>query len=676
MLRHALADAGLDGPEDEDLTEASVLLTSELCENATLHAGTEFEVAVGVTADEVVVSVTDRGAGPLEQYLARPRPRFGRAASHGRGLMLVERLATAWGTRHHRDGTHRTWFSLARGAAAPRDGAVRPDTPAPLSVGAPGFGQVAAVAPERAPNWPATEQVRRLLHVPAALGVRLDMPALVAELARRLREILDADGVVVQVDHGDGHGAFTLAQDGADPTALPDIPLVELGLPLAAPLRGSLRILASDDRSLANTEIADLAAQRIALAVEMDWLRGADLRRRAWMTYLADASELFSQSMDTKLVVALVPQVVVPRLGEWSAVYLLHGGQRVLSALTHADDDAIPDLRAELTPSPPAGLDRHLADILHGAAAPGWFSEPTDGIVVGLTARGQPIGALVVGRPTRRSHTPEDVALVADIARRASLAIDNAQTTSAHIATSQALQQALLPRALPAAPGIEFAAEYLPASAGTDVGGDFYDVLTIDENRWLASIGDVCGKGARAAARTSMVRDVLRVLIRTGRTLTEAIEQLNDVMLDTGDPYQFCTLAAALISRPLPGESPGLVVDLVLAGHPQPVLVHADGRTELIGRYGTAVGLLPQVQLVTTRYRLHTGETLLAYTDGVTERRGGRRQFGSERLLAAASTAGGRPAAQVIAAVQAAVAGFSSAPQSDDIALFAIRATR
>jgi len=141
------------------------------------------------------------------------------------------------------------------------------------------------------------------------------------------------------------------------------------------------------------------------------------------------------------------------------------------------------------------------------------------------------------GRPPgQRPHTPEDVALVGDIARRASLAIDNARNTAAHIATSQALQKALLPRALPAGPGIEFAAEYLPASTGSDVGGDFYDVLDIDSTHWLASVGDVCGKGARAAARTGMVRDVLRVLIREGRSLTRAVELLNDVMMDAGDP--------------------------------------------------------------------------------------------------------------------------------------------
>jgi len=662
MLRRAMAEAGLVDTGEDDLVDTVLLLASELCDNATLHAGTEFVVELSITEDDVYVSVTDHGAGPLELYLAQPRPRFGRAATHGRGLMLVEQLATSWGTRHERDGSHRTWFSMTRGKAEQTAGNI---------------GEPAVVADlgEPLPEWPDTDQVRQLLHVPAPLGVRLDMPVLVTELARRLREVLRAEGVSVEVDHGDGSGAFPLTQDGADLSSLPGTPFVEIGLPLSSPLRGVLRILPGAGSTVA-PEIAELTAQRIALAVEMDWLRSADLRRRAWMAYLADASELLGQTMDVELVVALVPQVVVPRLGQWCAVHLLDDtGQLRLAALTHATDDTIPDLRAALDPSPPAELNRQLIDILDGSAAPAWFSEPTDGIALGLTARARPIGALVVGRPAQRPHTPEDVALVGDIARRASLAIDNARNTAAHIATSQALQQALLPRALPVAPGIEFAAEYLPASTGSDVGGDFYDVLDIDSTRWLASVGDVCGKGARAAARTGMVRDVLRVLIREGRTLTRAVELLNDVMMDAADPSQFCTLAVAMITRP-PGGRSGLTVELVLAGHPQPVLVRADGETELIGEYGTAVGLITELRLTASHHHLAPGDTLLAYTDGVTERRAGREQFGPERLLAAAGTAVGQPAPQLIATVRSAVEAFSHSPRSDDIALLAIRAAK
>jgi sigma-B regulation protein RsbU (phosphoserine phosphatase) len=662
MLQEALSD--LDGTDrDLDLVDTVVLLASELCENAVLHAGTEFEVALTVSDDEATVAVTDRGSGPLELHLSQPRQRYGRAATHGRGLALVQRLATAWGTRHESDGRHVIWFSLARGA--------RPETsPAP------------AAAPDAERVWSTAEQARWLLHVPPALVDRLEPVELVTELVRRLRELLDADSVEVEVDEGDGNGPQELARDGAAP-AMGGAPPVEVRLPVTAPLRGVLRVMhrvGTAGGGLDRTRnLTELIAHRVAMAVESQWLRGVDQRRRAWMTYLAETSELLGQSLDVDLAVAVVPQVVVPRLGRWCAVHLLDPAGRLrLAALTHADENKLPELRAvldpERVPGLPPELRARLGELLRDGAAPVRFAVPTDGIAVPLRVRGRTIGTLIVGRPDGRPHSPEDIVLTGDIARRAALAIHNAQSTAAHVAVSQELQQALLPRALPVVPGVEFAAEYLPASSGSDVGGDFYDVLTVDPSHWLVSIGDVCGKGARAAARTGLVRDVLRVLVRDGRSLPRAIEMLNQVMIEAADPLQFCTLAAAMVSRRRPGDTAGLDVDLVLAGHVQPLLVRADGTAELIGTFGTAVGLVPVVRLECTQHRLAPGDALLVYTDGVTERRRGREQFGPERLLDVAAGLAGRSAGQVVATVRGAVERFSADPLDDDVALLAVRA--
>jgi serine phosphatase RsbU (regulator of sigma subunit)/anti-sigma regulatory factor (Ser/Thr protein kinase) len=677
MLQDAL-DAALTDPAAtpaaDELVDTAVLLASELCENAVLHAGTEFELAVTVTDTEVTVAVTDRGNGPLEMHLAQPRPRYGRAASHGRGLAMVQRLASAWGTRHESDGRHVIWFSLVR----PEGAAARPaaaTTPVP--------------DPDRDRVWSTAEQARWLLHLPASLVDRLQPDELVAELVRRLRELLQAASVTVEVDEGDG--ARELARDGGRAPGRPGGPVIEVRLPMTSPLRGTLRVehtdgsgeLAADPER--SRDLTELIANRVAMAVETRWLRGVDQRRRAWMTYLAETSELLGQSLDVDLTVTVVPQVVVPRLGRWCAVHLVDPlGKLRLAALTHADEDKLTELRAvldpEATPGLPAELARGMAELVRdgarGTDGPVRFAIPTDGIAVPMRARGIPVGVLIVGRPDGRPHTPEDVVLAGDIARRAALAIHNAQSTAAHVEVSQALQQALLPRALPVAPGLDVAAAYLPASTGSDVGGDFYDVLTIDPTSWLVSIGDVCGKGARAAARTGLVRDVLRVLVREGRQLPEAVATLNDVMMETADPLQFCTLATTMVRRTRAPEPPGLTVDLALAGHLQPVLVRADGPTELVGTFGTAVGLIPTVRVGSSTHRLNPGDALLFYTDGVTERRRGREQFGPDRLLEVAATAAGRTAAQLVTAVREAVEGFSAAPLDDDVALVAVRAAR
>jgi anti-sigma regulatory factor (Ser/Thr protein kinase) len=659
QARRMISDALVEA-RAEDLLDTVVLLASELCENAVLHAGTEFEVELLAGPDHVVITVSDRGAGPLEQHLAQPRRRYGRAASHGRGLLLVERLASAWGTRHESDGTHRVWFTITRDDPATRE--PPPEAPTPARVRT------------------LAQHARRLLHMPAAVAERLEPDELVAELVRRLRDGLDAELVLVEVDQGDGAGARVVARAGTDRPGSGAV--TEQRLPTTPALRGSLRVVGAragaTDGLLTGDEsdLVELVAHRIAMAVESAWLRSIDQHRRSWLTYLADTSELLGQTLDVDLAVAVVPQIVVPRLGLWCAVHLLDdGGRPRLAALHHADENELADLRTALDPNAPGDLQTRIDELvtatpMAGGDPPVRFTAPTDGVAVALRTRGTTIGTLSVGRPADRAHSPEDVVFIGDIARRAGLAIHNAQCTAAHIAVSHALQQALLPRALPVVPGVDFAADYITASAGHDVGGDFYDVLTIDPTCWLVSTGDVCGKGPRAAARTGQVRDVLRVLARSGNPLERTMDMLNEVMMEARDPLQFSTLATALVSRARPG---GLTVELVLAGHLQPVLVRAGGEASLVGSFGTALGLVDRVQVECTRFRLAPGDALLLYTDGVTERRRGHEQFGSERLLDAARSAAGTTATRLVAAVRTAVERFSSVPH-DDIALLAVRA--
>jgi serine phosphatase RsbU (regulator of sigma subunit)/anti-sigma regulatory factor (Ser/Thr protein kinase) len=673
-LRHDLLAAGLDGRGD--LADTALLLASELFDNAVLHAGTDFELAVRADRNEVTVEVSDHGTSPLEHHLAQPRPRYGRAAAHGRGLMMVQNLATTWGTRHDADGTNTVWFTVHRDGppSAPTGGSATP-----LADEDPDEGR---------PSWPEPSRLRQLLHIPSSLGEGLDTEAVLAELARRLREVLDVAGASVEVDYGDGAGARTLTRDGVELGATPGAHVLDLPLPLAAPLRGRLRLTVGQGRAgsaemAGITEVGQLAAHRIALATESNWLRGADRHRRAWMTYLADTSQLLGQSLDVERTVNIIPQVVVPRLGQWCAVYLTHPDRALeLAGLTHADEERLPELRAALRRAPPeiAAALRVQPGQVSPHPGPAWITSPAEGIAVALTAAERRVGVLVVGRPVHRAHTVEDIALITDVARRATLAIDNAQRTAEHVATSQALQRALLPRRLPAVGAAEFAAQYLPASTGSDVGGDFYDVNKLGPDRWLAVIGDVCGKGARAAARAGQVRDALRVLARQHHSLPEVLALLNDLMMEADDPSQFCTLAALDIQpdngRDLTGGPAGLVADLVLAGHPKPVLIRADGTAELIGDHGTALGLVEQLQLSRTRHHLAPGDTLLTYTDGVTEQRGSAGSYGTAGLLAAAGGHWAPSPSELIATVRVSIEAFPHNRLRDDIALLAVRATQ
>jgi serine phosphatase RsbU (regulator of sigma subunit)/anti-sigma regulatory factor (Ser/Thr protein kinase) len=626
ILGATLRDAGLD-----DLAYDALLLASELCENAVLHAGTGFELAYTIDGDTVTVAVTDHGSTPMELRRALPSER---RDTHNRGLVLVDALSSAWGSRHDKHG-HQVWFTVGgTAAAAPAD------------------------APVPAVSWPDTATARWLLHIPSRTAAVLPLPALVSELVRRLCDVLRTDVARVWVDLGDGEQE--LASQGRAGTRM-----LGVALPLSAPRRGQLQVQVTT-RSPAVIEIVELTAQRIALAVESDRVHGAEHDRWVWLSFLAEASELLGNSLDVQLTAAILPQIMVPRLGRWCAVHLLDPlGAPQLSALTHVEETMLPQLTQNLHGRTPEVLRGLLTDGSDAVGLPG----PIDGIAVPLRLGRTPLGTLSVGRRTSRPHGPEEVLMISELARRAAQAIDNARRNTAHVATSQALQQSLLPRALPTAPGVRFAAAYLPASLGADVGGDFYDVLTVGDGRWLVAIGDVCGKGPRAAARTGLVRDVLRLLVRQGQPLTQAVELLHLTMLEADDPQQFATVALAMISQS-PG---GLDVELVLAGHERPVLLRGNGTVSLVGEHGTAVGLLQRFAVQPTRHVLSPGDTLVFYTDGVTERRRGTEQFGQERVAHTIAAASGGSAEELIAILRRTVHEFSPEPYQDDIAIMAVQ---
>jgi serine phosphatase RsbU (regulator of sigma subunit) len=182
-------------------------------------------------------------------------------------------------------------------------------------------------------------------------------------------------------------------------------------------------------------------------------------------------------------------------------------------------------------------------------------------------------------------------------------------------------------------------------------------------------IGDVSGKGVQAAIVTGLVRDVTRVLVRDGRPVAETLARLNETLVERGGG-RFCTLALAVLSR-----RPDGVVDaaLHLAGHDQTVLVSADGRTRLVGRCGTALGLLPTIKSPVEQVVLLPGDMLIFSTDGVTERRHRGVLFGIDRLRGEASTLAGFPAEVVAARLKTAAVAFSPEPPRDDIAVLTVR---
>ncbi len=245
------------------------------------------------------------------------------------------------------------------------------------------------------------------------------------------------------------------------------------------------------------------------------------------------------------------------------------------------------------------------------------------------------------------------------------------------------LQTSLRPAALPAVPGLVMAARSLPGDKGGSVGGDFYDVHPATGGDWAFVLGDVSGKGVQAAVVTSMARYTVRTLSAQGWTPPQVLQQLNQVLLEPDDPERFCTVVYGR-ATPLPGFAgpEGMRLRIALGGHPPPLIRRRDGGIAVLGDGGTALGLLPSVQIGEQVVDLAPGDLLLAYTDGVTEARQGSEQFGEERLgavltasVAAIARGGLAPdAAEMVEAVAAGVIGAVTdfACDRDDVAVLVL----
>ncbi|MFG2162218.1 PP2C family protein-serine/threonine phosphatase [Streptomyces olivaceus] len=243
----------------------------------------------------------------------------------------------------------------------------------------------------------------------------------------------------------------------------------------------------------------------------------------------------------------------------------------------------------------------------------------------------------------RRRQEAEQARQEAELARaQAEQARRQAEADRERLSDALAvLQQSLVPDTLPAMPGLEAAVYYHTASPDR-LGGDFYDLFPLGGERWAFFLGDVCGKGPEAASLTSLTRYTLRAAALHDPEPTAALTTLNAVLHEryasSGDP-RYCTVVFGVI-EPDP-ETGGAAVRLASGGHPSALVLCADGRADFLPTPdGLLVGVLPIAPVGTARTILAPGETILLYTDGLTEARTGPSRddlYGEEALRAFAA---------------------------------------
>ncbi len=418
------------------------------------------------------------------------------------------------------------------------------------------------------------------------------------------------------------------------------------------------------------------AAGQCAQAIERARLAEEERRARRRLSFVGDVSRLVASSLEPSAAMARLVDLVVGAMADACAVLVPDGpGLRceALAGRTPGSADLLRDVVARDTgPGGDGPASRALAEgrravsEIRPGGAPGAADDPQSGRGAGaapldvvslpLIAGAERIGVMVFlcGIDTGALEG-DDLSLATEIAARASTALYNASRFQHERGLATLLQRAVLPQELPDVPGVVLDAVYRAGTAGTEVGGDWFDAVALDDGRVLVSVGDVMGKGPAAAALMSQVRSAARAYgvadPRPGRVL----RQLDRLLATFGDTR----LVSAVVAVVEPGSGR---VCLASAGHP-PALVVGPGRLQVVdgGRQRMLGTALPDAgpaawvpgQAATsasapaatggglaaaeTTVLLGRDDVLVLYSDGLVERRGELITDGIDRLLVAAA---------------------------------------
>lgn len=389
-------------------------------------------------------------------------------------------------------------------------------------------------------------------------------------------------------------------------------------------------------------QLAQMASSAIETLESLERAEATATRQRL----LADAAAGFAELLDPDAVARSLATSTVGPLADMALVHLVEDDQVRLAAIACADPLLQP-AAAEFFGRFPVSLDHpYGAGYVIATGEPQVLPRITDemlravardeaeadrirqlvydsGVIVPLTAQGERIGSLAMSRAA--PYTTEDVDFARDLGSRAAQALANSRRYAFERSLADTLQRSLLPRSIPAAAQLTTASRYLPGAQGTQIGGDWYDVVPVDDGRLLVVVGDVMGHGVHAAAVMGQLRSALRAYALEGHGPAELLGRL-DRVVQALDELTFTTCVVGLLD---PQERTLCVAS---AGHLPPLLISPDGEAlfvELDGGLPLGVG---GGRFAEEQVDLAAGSTLLLYTDGLVEGRSTPVDVGMERL--------------------------------------------
>ncbi|RLU96834.1 phosphatase [Streptomyces griseocarneus] len=341
---------------------------------------------------------------------------------------------------------------------------------------------------------------------------------------------------------------------------------------------------------------------------------------------LMQQAAALAETVSVQDVIDLMRNQILPAFGAHAMVMFTAEGGRLRTIGYHGYDpefierlDAL-HMNADVTPAGhvmatgtpsfltgPAELARAYPDVPQTGVSRAWAFLP-------LITSGRPIGCCVLAYRRPHEFTADERATLTPLAALIAQALDRARLYDAKHSLAHALQQALLPHALPTVSGLDVAARYLPAGYGMDVGGDFYDFIRLGDSAVAAVIGDVQGHDVTAAALMGQARTAVHSHATAGAAPDQVLARTDHDLADLGtDRFVSCLYAHFDLARH--------EVTLASAGHPPPLLRHSDGRARaVVIDPGPPLGIgVGASSYPLTTLTLTEGDLVVLYTDGLVE---------------------------------------------------------
>ncbi|HEX2903164.1 MAG TPA: PP2C family protein-serine/threonine phosphatase [Jatrophihabitans sp.] len=406
----------------------------------------------------------------------------------------------------------------------------------------------------------------------------------------------------------------------------------------------------------------------------------ATARRRS--TLLSEVSSVMAGSLNIRRSVLRLLDILQPDFADWVMLGLLDSSAARFDLYGGADPRNLADVSAAQVSSFPALQSMMITgetELLHVALAgeqaprlePDGLDQliphpqlreeakqlrPADALGLALLTRGTIIGFLVLLRSEGRGFTVRDIGAAEEIARRAALSLDSARIYRARMELTSALQGALRPPALPNASGLRLAATYRAAAEHLDIGGDFYDAFTTDDELALVC-GSVRGPGISAAPAAIQVRQSVRTAARFSRRPDSVLGATADALhLEVPDVEVNLCYARVQLS---PGGGHA-TIDVGRSGGVPPVLITAAGSATAVEFPELAVSSYARVEV-------ERADMLLLLSSGIVDSVGPSGRYGLDRVLALAHRYAGTSALILAEALEQDVVDFLDGKPHDDL---------